>query len=192
MINYNYYTRTLIILVVVFVILKYVINVHLYDAILLTCIIVTSYLIIEKVLTLNGSASNPTNCDQCTIPSRRENFKGYNENDNIDYSANNAISTSYYNPNAYAPTTTEAINTTNQSNAPIMNPIQFNMQPNDPPLHLLQPVPAYTPDKQPTYNDVGLFPDPNKDLPTFDSYMQPKPDNQSNPDLPVGLYPDPN
>jgi hypothetical protein len=62
----------------VFVILKYVINVHLYDAILLTCIIITSYLIIEKVLSLNNSSGNPTNCDKCTISPKKENFEAYN------------------------------------------------------------------------------------------------------------------
>lgn len=166
MITYNYYTKTLAILVVVFVILKYVINVHLYDAILLTCIIVTSYLIIEKVLSLNSTVSNPANCDQCTISPKKENFKGYNENEGIDYSTNNAYNQIASNPNAYAPTTINPINPitpTNQS-APIINPIQFNMQPNDPPLHLLQPKPADM--------SVGLFPEP-----TINSYYPPMPDS---------------
>ena len=82
--NYiNYYTKNLIILVIVFVILKFFINMNLYDAILLSCIIITSILIIEKILSLNSSASNPKNCDQCKISNdNNEHFAPTYSNDN--------------------------------------------------------------------------------------------------------------
>ena len=112
MMIYNYYTKTLVILVFVFVILKYVIKVHLYDAILLSCIILTSYLIIEKVISLNSTASKPSNCDKCTVPIKKENFKAYNDNDDM----NPLMSTPMPNasmPNAPMPNAPNSFNASN-------------------------------------------------------------------------------
>lgn len=137
MINYNYYTKTLVILVVVFVILKYVINVHLYDAILLTCIIITSYLIIEKVLSLNNSSGNPTNCDKCTISPKKENFEAYNLTDNLNYNI-------YGNDNSNENKKVIAYNgimshdKLMSSNKDIKNLVYTSMQPTD---YLMQPTP---------------------------------------------------
>ena len=155
MISYNYYTKTLVILVFVFVILKYVINVHLYDAILLSCIILTSYLIIEKVLSLNNTASKPTNCDKCTVPIKKENFKAYNENDDMNPTMSNSLTQSAptsippqsppFMPMAPASTSMPPQPPTSTSmpmapdSMPIANPIQYYMQPTDSPLNLSQP-----------------------------------------------------
>ena len=185
MISYNYYTKTLVILVVVFVILKYVIKVHLYDAILLSCIILTSYLIIEKVLSLNNTASKPSNCDKCTVPIKKENFKAYNENDDM----NPLMSTSI--PMAptsmpMAPTSMPTAPTSNASNAPtsmpmaptsepiaptsepIANPIQYYMQPTDSPLNLSQ--------QQSQEPPMDLFPDPTLNIPMIDTNLFKQPD----------------
>jgi hypothetical protein len=179
MINYNYYTKTLVILVVVFVILKYVINVHLYDAILLTCIIITSYLIIEKVLSLNNSSGNPTNCDKCTISPKKENFEAYNLTDNLNYNI-------YGNDNLNCNKEVIAHNGINandklmSSNKDIKNLVYTSMQPTD---YLMQPTPIQSFPKliQPTPNQSNLI-QPTK--------MITKPTKMMvEPDLPDPSYP---
>ena len=167
MINYNYYTKTLVILVVVFVILKYVINVHLYDAILLTCIIVTSYLIIEKVLTLNNSASNPTNCDKCTITPKKENFEAYNLTDNLNYNiyGNDNLN---YNKEVIAHNGINANDKLMSSNKGIKNLVYTSMQPTD---YLMQPTPIQSNLIQPTKMMVEPdLPDPSFPKLTQTSY----------------------
>jgi len=60
---------------------------NLYDAILLSCIIITSILIIEKILSLNSSTLNPTNCDQCKISNdNNEHFAPVYSNSNNMFS----------------------------------------------------------------------------------------------------------
>ncbi len=138
-----------------FVILKYVINVHLYDAILLTCIIITSYLIIEKVLSLNNSSGNPTNCDKCTISPKKENFEAYNLTDNLNYNIY-GNDNSNYNKEVIAHNGIMSHDKLMFSNKDIKNLVYTSMQPTD---YLMQPTPIQSFPKliQPTPNQSNLI-----------------------------------
>ena len=71
--NLNYYSKVLAILVIVFVLLKFVINLNVFEAILLSCIIAVSILIIENIIFINNTASDPLNCSGCNIPTDKVN-----------------------------------------------------------------------------------------------------------------------
>jgi hypothetical protein len=65
--NLNYYSKVLAILVIVFVLLKFVINLNVFEALLLSCIIAVSILIIENIIFINNTSSDPLNCSGCNI-----------------------------------------------------------------------------------------------------------------------------
>jgi hypothetical protein len=73
--NFKYLAKIAIILLIVFLILKYVINLRPYEAILLAAIIAVSVLIIENILFINNQASDPLNCDQCKVEKVKEPIK---------------------------------------------------------------------------------------------------------------------
>ncbi len=76
----KYFSKIAFILVIVFLILKYVINLKPYEAVLLSCIIAVSILIIENIFYINSQVTDPLNCDECIIqkvePKTKENFAG--------------------------------------------------------------------------------------------------------------------
>jgi len=65
--NLKYYGKFLSIIVIVFLLLKFVINLKLYESLLLALIITVSILIIENIIYINDIASDPLNCDQCKV-----------------------------------------------------------------------------------------------------------------------------
>jgi hypothetical protein len=65
--NLNYYSKVLAILVIVFVLLKFVINLNVFEALLLSCIIAVSILIIENIIFINNTSSDPLNCSGCNL-----------------------------------------------------------------------------------------------------------------------------
>ena len=65
--NLKYYSKFVFILLVVFLLLKFIINIKIYEALLLACIITVSILIIENIIFINNQASDPLNCNQCKI-----------------------------------------------------------------------------------------------------------------------------
>ena len=65
--NLNYYSKVLAILVIVFVLLKFVKNLNVFEALLLSCIIAVSILIIENIIFINNTSSDPLNCSGCNI-----------------------------------------------------------------------------------------------------------------------------
>ena len=65
--NFKYYGKFLIIILVTFLLLKFIINLKLYEAILLALIITVSILIIENLIYINDIATDPLNCDQCKV-----------------------------------------------------------------------------------------------------------------------------
>ncbi len=88
--NFKYLGKIAAITIIVFVILKYAINMRQIEAVLLAAIIAVSILIIENIIFINNEASDPLNCDQCkvqqventsspniskpTVPNSNENF----------------------------------------------------------------------------------------------------------------------
>jgi hypothetical protein len=158
--NYiNYYTKNLIILVIVFVILKFFINMNLYDAILLSCIIITSILIIEKILSLNSSTLNPANCDQCKISNdNNEHFAPFISNNN------NMLSEPDFNtPNPLLP-------------EPVLHTPDLYTPPSQPHnLHTpdLQPHNLHTPDLQP-HNFINPALQPHALQPVLNNALTPE------------------
>jgi hypothetical protein len=65
--GYKYFGKIAIIFIIVFLVIKFIINLKPYEAMLLTCIIVVSILIIENLFYINSQSSDPLNCDQCKI-----------------------------------------------------------------------------------------------------------------------------
>lgn len=65
----KYYGKFLAIIVIIFLLLKLVMNLRLYEALLLSLIITVSILIIENIVQINDIASDPLNCSQCKISS---------------------------------------------------------------------------------------------------------------------------
>ena len=85
--NYNhikYYGKITILLVVVFIILKFIINLKTWEALLLSAIIITSILIIENIITINQSVEDPLNCNKCKVSTfkKKETFNNYDSNTN--------------------------------------------------------------------------------------------------------------
>ena len=65
--NFKYYGKIFIVLIIIFLLLKFIVNLKIYEALLLSLIIVISILIIENLIYINNIASDPLNCDQCKI-----------------------------------------------------------------------------------------------------------------------------
>ena len=59
--NFKYYGKFIIIIIIVFLLLKLVVSLKLYEAILLSLIIAVSILIIENLIYINDIASDPLN-----------------------------------------------------------------------------------------------------------------------------------
>jgi hypothetical protein len=65
--NFKYYSKVIIILLVVFLLLRFMLDLKPYEAILLSSIIAVSILIIENIIFINNNASDPLNCNQCKV-----------------------------------------------------------------------------------------------------------------------------
>jgi len=65
--NVKYYSKVVIILLVVFLLLRFVLDIKPYESILLASIIAVSILIIENIIYINNNASDPLNCNQCKV-----------------------------------------------------------------------------------------------------------------------------
>ena len=65
--NLKYYGKFLAIIVIIFLLLKFVINLKLYESLLLALIITVSILIIENIIYINDIALDPLNCNQCKV-----------------------------------------------------------------------------------------------------------------------------
>ena len=65
--NFKYYSKLFIILLVVFLLLRFMLEIRPYEAILLAGIIAVSVLIIENIIFINNNASDPLNCNQCKV-----------------------------------------------------------------------------------------------------------------------------
>ncbi len=86
--NLKYFSKIGIIFVIVFLLLKYIINLKPYEAILLACIIAVSILIIENIIYINNRASDPLDCDQCKVQKVSDN----SNNDNLNNMVPNPLS----------------------------------------------------------------------------------------------------
>ncbi len=86
--NIKYFTTiAAVILIIVFAILKFIIDLPTYEAILLSCIIAVSVLIIENIIYINGQVTDPLNCDQCKIQKNdnsNSNNQSINTNENFE------------------------------------------------------------------------------------------------------------
>lgn len=65
--NLKYFSKIAFIFIIIFLLLKFIIDLPSYEAILLACIIAVSILIIENIIYINNKASDPLNCDGCKI-----------------------------------------------------------------------------------------------------------------------------
>lgn len=65
--NFKYYSKVVVILLVVFLLLRFMLEIRPQEGILLACIIAVSVLIIENIIFINANASDPLNCDQCKV-----------------------------------------------------------------------------------------------------------------------------
>jgi len=106
--NLKYYSKFLAIIVIIFLLLKLVINLKLYEALLLSLIITVSILIIENIVQINDIASDPLNCSQCKISTVE-----------IDEDINNNIMNNIV-PNLFAESEQQA--NTNNNNSEVMEP----------------------------------------------------------------------
>jgi len=77
--NFKYLGKIAVITLIVFLILKYAINLRQVEAVLLSAIIAVSILIIENIFFINNEASDPLNCDQCKVQQVKENPNQNNE-----------------------------------------------------------------------------------------------------------------
>ena len=71
--NFKYLGKIVAITLIVFIILKYAINMRQIEAVLLSAIITVSILIIENIIFINNEASDPLNCDQCKVQQVKDN-----------------------------------------------------------------------------------------------------------------------
>jgi hypothetical protein len=84
--NVKYFTTiAAVILIIVFFILKFIIDLPTYEAILLACIIAVSVLIIENIIYINGEVTDPLNCDQCKIQKVDNSSSNSNTNTNENF-----------------------------------------------------------------------------------------------------------
>lgn len=95
--NLKYYGKYLIIIIIIFLLLKFVISLKFYESLLLSLIITVSILIIENIIYVNEITLDPLNCDQCKV-----NINKVNENNNS--SENNKINLMNIVPNPLAET----------------------------------------------------------------------------------------
>lgn len=65
--NLKYYGKFLAIIIIIFLLLKFVMSIKTYDALLLSLIITVSILIVENLIYINDAALDPLNCDQCKV-----------------------------------------------------------------------------------------------------------------------------
>lgn len=65
--NIKTLSKYVLIIMVIFLLLKFIINLRVYEAILLTTIITVSIIIIENIILINKIASDPLNCNQCQV-----------------------------------------------------------------------------------------------------------------------------
>ncbi len=79
--NLKYYGKFLTILIIIFLLLKFLMNIKLYEALLLSIIITVSMLIIENIIQIDEIITDPLNCNQCKISSVE-----INKSDQIDKS----------------------------------------------------------------------------------------------------------
>ena len=79
--NLKYYGKFLAIIVVIFILLKFIMNLKIYESLLLALIITVSILIVENLIYINDIASDPLNCDQCKVNIGKINLDDNNIND---------------------------------------------------------------------------------------------------------------
>lgn len=65
--NIKYYGKYIAIIIMIFLLLKFIMNLKIYESILLALIITVSILLIENIIYINNIALDPLNCDQCKI-----------------------------------------------------------------------------------------------------------------------------
>jgi hypothetical protein len=94
--NFKYLGKIAIIMLIVFLILKYAINLRPVEAVLLSAIIAVSVLIIENIIFINNEATDPLNCDQCKVQQVKENTQNTTTSSN-SYDNSNSNSNSYTN-----------------------------------------------------------------------------------------------
>lgn len=93
--NYNtfkYFTKIVVIFIIVFLVLKFIINLRPYEAILLACIIAVSILIIENLFYINDKAKDPLNCDECIVQRVEPKnllFENFETNNQVKQNLNN-------------------------------------------------------------------------------------------------------
>jgi len=105
----KYYGKFLAIIVIIFLLLKLVMNLKLYEALLLSLIITVSILIIENIIQINDIATDPLNCSQCKISTVE-----INEDINNNNIINNIV------PNPFAESEQQL--NTNNNNLEVMEP----------------------------------------------------------------------
>ncbi len=86
--NIKYYSKFGAIIIIVFVILKFILNTKTHEALLLSCIIAVSIIIIENIISINSYISDPLNCDQCKV---NLNDKFENIDKNVQKNLNNKL-----------------------------------------------------------------------------------------------------
>ena len=84
--NLKYYGKFLVIIVVIFILLKFIMNLKIYESLLLALIITVSILIVENLIYINDIASDPLNCDQCKVNIGKINLDDNNINDALYFS----------------------------------------------------------------------------------------------------------
>lgn len=65
--NLKYYGKFLAMIIIIFLLLKFVMNIKIYEALLLSLIITVSILIVENLIYINDATLDPLNCDQCKV-----------------------------------------------------------------------------------------------------------------------------
>ncbi len=65
--NLSYYLKVFAILFIILILLKFVINLNWAESILLSCIIAVSILIIENIIFINNSSTDPISCNECVL-----------------------------------------------------------------------------------------------------------------------------
>ena len=79
----KYCSKYAVIILIIFIILKFILNTKSSEAILLSCIIAVSIIIVENIISINSYISDPLNCDQCKI-----NMDDKNENNIVPKKSN--------------------------------------------------------------------------------------------------------
>lgn len=82
--NLKYYGKYFVIIIIIFILLKFVMSLKFYEALLLSLIIAVSILIIENIIYINDIAMDPLNCDQCKVNINSNQTDNVNNVDNVD------------------------------------------------------------------------------------------------------------